>query len=125
MEYFLSSNHKQKENAHQNYWLKVFHLNSKKKGIVIFIINCFRTIVFIFIVISTMFQLICPPAFFRYLSNLGTFIELQTMSFIESTHNSSNSNQVRTLSLQVPKIHSEFSSRTHGIMVIGIGSLSF
>ena len=51
----------------------------------IFIIKGFRTIVFIFIVISTKFWPICPPAFFRCLSNLGTFTELRTTSFIEST----------------------------------------
>ena len=51
--------------------------------LLIFIIKGFRTIVFIFIVIST-FRPICPPAFFRCLSNLGTFMELRTMSFIES-----------------------------------------
>ena len=50
-----------------------------------FIIKGFQTIVFIFIVISTMFWLICPPAFFRCLSNSGAFIEFWTMSFIEST----------------------------------------
>ena len=27
----------------------------------------------------------CPPAFFRYFSNSGTFTELRTTSFIEST----------------------------------------
>ena len=62
----------------------------------IFIIKGFQTIVFIFIVISTMFWMICPPAFFRCLLNSGTFTELWTMS-----------------------------SRTHSIMVIGAGSLSF
>ena len=41
-------------------------------------------IVFIFTVISTTFRLICPPAF-RRLSNSGTFTELRTTSFIEST----------------------------------------
>ena len=51
----------------------------------IFIIKGFRTIVFIFIVIYTTFLPICPPAFFRYLSNSGTYTELQTTSFIEST----------------------------------------
>ena len=45
----------------------------------------FWTIVFIFIVISTTFRPICPPAFFRCLSNSGTFTELRTTSFIEST----------------------------------------
>ena len=35
----------------------------------------FRTVVFIFIVISTTFRPICPPAFFRCLSNSGTFTE--------------------------------------------------
>ena len=51
----------------------------------IFIIKGFQTIVFIFIVISTMCRPICPPAFFRCLSNLVTFTELRTTSFIEST----------------------------------------
>ena len=49
-----------------------------------FIIKGFRTIVFIFIVISTTFLLICPPAFFRCLSNSGTFTELRNMSFIKT-----------------------------------------
>ena len=40
-------------------------------------------------------------------------------------HNRSNSSQVRTLSLQVPKIHSELSSWTHDVTVIGVGSQSF
>ena len=44
----------------------------------------FFTIVFIFNIISTTFQPICPPAFFRCLSNLGTYTELWTTSFIES-----------------------------------------
>ena len=51
----------------------------------LFIIKDFRTIVFIFIVISTTFRLKCPPAFFRCSSNLGTYTELQTTPFIEST----------------------------------------
>ena len=51
----------------------------------IFIIKGFRTIVFIFIVIYTTFQPICPPAFFRCLLNLGTYTELWTTSFVEST----------------------------------------
>ena len=44
-------------------------------------LRVFRTIVFIFIIISTTFPTICSPAFFRYLSNSGTFTELQTTSF--------------------------------------------
>ena len=51
----------------------------------IFIIKGFRTIVFIFIVISRTFWPICLPAFFRCLSNSGTFTELRITSFIEST----------------------------------------
>ena len=39
---------------------------------------------FVFIVISTTFRPICPPAFFRCLSNSGTFTELRNTSFIES-----------------------------------------
>ena len=42
----------------------------------------FRTTVFIFIVISTT---ICPLALFMCLSNSGTYMELRTTSFIEST----------------------------------------
>ena len=71
----------------------------------IFIIKVFRTIVFIFIVISTTFRPICPPTFFRYLSNSGTFMELRTTSFIETTGvNCSNSvchNRVQVLSIPV------------------------
>ena len=51
----------------------------------IFIIKGFRAIVFIFIAISTTFRPICPPAFFRWLSNSGNYSELRTTSFIEST----------------------------------------
>ena len=46
---------------------------------ILFIIKGFRTIVFIFIVISTTFRPICPPAFFRCLSNTGTYTELRTL----------------------------------------------
>ena len=65
----------------------------------------FRTIVFIFIVISTTFQPICPPAFFRCLSNSGTFTELRTTSFIETTgvacSDSVSHNWVQVLSIPV------------------------
>ena len=44
------------------------------------------------------------------------------MSTGKKSFNSSNSSQVRTLSLLVRKIHSELSSRTHGVTVIGVGS---
>ena len=40
-----------------------------RRSLVIFIINVFWTIVFIFIVISTTFRLIIPPAFFKCLSS--------------------------------------------------------
>ena len=49
----------------------------------IFINKGFRTIVFVFIVISTTFQPIYPPAFFRCLSSSGTYMELRTIIFIE------------------------------------------
>ena len=52
---------------------------------ILFIIKLFRIIIFIFIVISTTFRPIWPLAFFRCLSNSGTFTELRTTSFIEST----------------------------------------
>ena len=71
----------------------------------IFIIKGFQTIVFLFIVISTTFQPICPPAFFMCLSNLGTFTELQTTSFIESMgvigSDSVSHNRVQVLSIPV------------------------
>ena len=71
----------------------------------IFIIMGFRTIVFIFIVISTTFRSICPPAFFWCLSNSGTFTELRTTSFIESTvvacSDSVSHNRVQVLSIPV------------------------
>ena len=72
-----------------------------------FVIKGFWTIVFIFIVIviSTTFQPICPLAFFRCLLNSGTFTELRTMSFIESTRvtcsDSISHNQVQVLSIPV------------------------
>ena len=56
-----------------------------RRSLMIFIIKGFRTIVSIFIDISTTFQLICPPAFFRCLLNSRTYVELWTTSFIEST----------------------------------------
>ena len=72
--------------------------------ILILIIKGFRTIVFIF-VISTIFWPICPLAFFRCLSNLGTYTELLTASFIESTgvacSDSVGHNRVQVLSIPV------------------------
>ena len=70
-----------------------------------FIIKGLWTIVFIFIVISTTFRPICPLAFFGCVSNSGTYTELQTMSFIESTgvacSDSVSHNRVRVLSIPV------------------------
>ena len=69
------------------------------------IFKCFQTIVFIFIVISTTFRLICPPAFFRWLLNSGAFKELRTMSFIEyagvTCSDSISHNRVQALSIPV------------------------
>ena len=74
-------------------------------SLLIFIIKGFQTIAFIFIVISTTFQPICPLAFFRCLLNLGTFTELRTPSFIESTgvacSDSVSHNWVQVLSIPV------------------------
>ena len=71
----------------------------------IFIIKVFRTIVFIFIVISTTLRPICPPAFFWCLSNSGTFTELRTTSFVETTgvacSDSVSRNRVQVLSIPV------------------------
>ena len=76
-----------------------------RRSLLIFIIKGFRTIVFIFIVISTTFRPICPPAFFRCLSNSGTFTELRTTSFIESTgftcFDSVSHNRVQVLNIPV------------------------
>ena len=44
-----------------------------------------KIIVFNFIVISTTFRPICPPSFFRCLSNSVSYTKLRTTSFIEST----------------------------------------
>ena len=72
---------------------------------IIIIIKVFRTIVFIFIVISTTFRSICPPVFFRCLSNSGTFTEFRTTSFIETTgvacSDSVSQNRVQVLSIPV------------------------
>ena len=76
-----------------------------RRSLLIFIIKVFRTIVLIFIVISTMFRPICPPAFFRCLSNSGTFTELRTTFFIETTRvacsDSVNHNRVQVLSIPI------------------------
>ena len=77
----------------------------EKPNINIFIIKGFWTIVFIFLAISTTFQLICPLAFLRCLSNSETYMELWTMPFIESTgvaiSDSVNHNQVQVLRIPV------------------------
>ena len=90
-----------------------------------FILKGFWTIVFIFIVISTMFQLICSPAFSRCLSNSGTYMELRTTSFIESMgvacSDSVSHNRVQVLNIPVLLL----AYRTHSIMVIGVCCLSF
>ena len=76
-----------------------------RRNLMIFIIKGFRTIVFILIVISTTFRTIWPPAFFRCLSSSGTYTELRTTSFIESTgvacSDSVSHNRVQVLSIPV------------------------
>ena len=82
-------------------------MNFRKLCVTVFIIKGFRTIIFIFIfiVIFTMSQPICPPAFFRCLSNSGTYTELRTTSFIESTRvpcpDSVNRNRVQVWRIPV------------------------
>ena len=70
-----------------------------------FIIKGFRTIVFIVIVISPTFRPMCPPDFFRCLSNSGTFTKLWTTSSIETTgvvcSDSVSRNRVQVLSIPV------------------------
>ena len=68
-------------------------------------LRALRTIVFIFIVISTTFRSIWSPVFFRCLSNFGTYTELRTTSFIESMgdacSDSVSHNRVQVLSIPV------------------------
>ena len=72
-----------------------------RRNLMISIIKVFRAIVFIFILISIAFRPMCPPAFFRCLSNSGTCTKLRTTSFIESTRvacsDSVNHNRVQVL----------------------------
>ena len=49
------------------------------------VLRVFRLLSSSYIVISSTFRPICPLAFFRCLSNSGTFMEIRTTSFIEST----------------------------------------
>ena len=65
-----------------NFWI-LKNLNGFGYHWATYIMTGFRTIFFIFI--STTFQPICPLAFFRCLSNSGTYMELRTMSYIEIT----------------------------------------
>ena len=71
----------------------------------LFIIKAFLTIIDIFIVIAITFRPICPFAFFRCLSNFGTFTEHLTTSFFESTgvacSDSVSHNRVQVLSIPV------------------------
>ena len=71
---------------------------------------------------------------FFYLRSYSDFFLIKKARFFKNLnmstgekiiHNSSNSSQVRTLSLLVPKIRSELSSWTHSVTVISVGSLSF
>ena len=86
--------------------LKSFTKLSKflRRSLLIFIIKDFQTIVFI-VIISTTFRPIRPPAFFRCLSNSGTFTELWTTTFIETTgvtcSDSVSHNRVQVLSIPV------------------------
>ena len=66
---------------------------------VIFIIKGIRTIVFIFIVISTTFRPICPPTFFRCLSNSGTTSFIGSMGV--NCSDSVSHNRVQGLSISV------------------------
>ena len=69
------------------------------------IMKGFRTVVIIFIAISTTFRPICLLTFFRCLSNLGTYRELWTTSFNESTRvacsDSINHNWVQVLRIPI------------------------
>ena len=67
----ISRSAKQKKKNLDKYFSLIWFYDVDKT----FIIKGFRTIVFIFIVTSTTF----PLAFFRCLSNSGTFMELRTL----------------------------------------------
>ena len=115
-----------------------------RRSLMIFIVQGFRTIVFIFIEISITFRLICPPAF-KCLSNSGTYTELRTTSFIESMEvacsDSVSHNRVPVLSIPVllltcsqnltcnlqmiVSLEDYGSCWTHRVTVIGVGSQSF
>ena len=82
-----------------------------RRSLMIFIIKGFQTIVFNFILISAMFRPICPPAFFRCLSNSRTYTELRATSFIEPTGFACSD--------------SVSHNRIHSVTVKGVGSLSF
>ena len=73
----------------------------------------FRTIVFIFIFISTTFQSIGPPVYFRCLSNSGTYTELWTKSFIKSAGvtcpNSVNHNRITSVKNSCTVTHLQLS----------------
>ena len=72
--------------------------------LVIFIIKGFRTIVFIFIVISTT---LCPPLFFRCLSNSGNFTELQNIGRNVAEITKIEDNNPKTLNDKNTVIHVE------------------
>ena len=115
--------------------------NDAKKVLVwlntmLFIIKDFRTIAFIFIVISTTFRPICPPTFIRSLLNSGTCTELRTTSFIKSTgvacSDSVCHNRVQVLRIPVLLLTcsqdwtcNRHMCPIHSVTVIGVGSLSF
>ena len=87
-------------NSYSLQWSQFF-----RWSMMIFILKGFRTIVFIFIIVSTTFRPICPPAFFRSLSNSGNCTEHRTTSFIESMgvacSDSVSHNRVQVLSIPV------------------------
>ena len=97
-----------------------------RRSLMIFIIKGFRTIVFIFIVISTTFRPICPPAFFGCLSNSRTYTELRTTSFIESTgvacSDSVSHNRVQVLNIPVLLLacSQDWTCWTYSVTVIGV-----
>ena len=105
--YIWKCTERKKHKVFKGWFYKENYLLSKflRRSLLIFIIKVFRAIVFIFIVLSKMFRPICPPAFFRYLSNSGIFTELRTTSFIETTwvtcSDSVSYNRVQVLNIPV------------------------
>ena len=74
---------------HMHYFLRHLIQHCSSLSIILFfIIKGFPTIVFIFIVISITFRPICTPAYFRCLSNSGTFMACVQQDTLRNSYKS-------------------------------------